>query len=114
MVDKIGGNDNKKKVGEVSETSSTKEVQKSQAIQTIGKTASVGSVGGVGGVGAIGKRGSTRLMSASEREELFKMITEEADKLFAKSGLPAEQREAIEEAVKMTIDASLVDDEEAK
>lgn len=111
MVDKIGDNDGKKKVGEVSKSTSTKEVQKSQAIQNVDKTSSVGNVGGVGSVGAIGKRGTTRLMSFNEREELFKMISQEADKLFSKSGLPPEQREAIEEAVKMTIDASLTEDD---
>ena len=55
-------------------------------------------------------RRATRRMTAAEREHLFKLIQEEADKMFGPDGLPESDRETVEEAVRMTIDASIVEE----
>lgn len=57
-------------------------------------------------------RRPTRPMTAAEREHLFKLIHEEADKMFGPNGLPESQRHTVESAVKMAIDASIVEDEQ--
>lgn len=57
-------------------------------------------------------RRMTRPMTASEREHLFNLIHEEADKMFGPNGLPEAQRNTVESAVKMAIDASIIEENE--
>jgi hypothetical protein len=57
-------------------------------------------------------RRPTRPMTAEEREHLFKLLNEEADKLFGKDGLPESKRAEVEGAVKMALDASVVEIED--
>lgn len=57
-------------------------------------------------------RRPTRPMTAAEREHLFRLIHEEADKMFGPNGLPESQRDTLEGAVRMTVDAAVVEDEE--
>lgn len=102
-------NDNDdKKIGKVQKSTTLKEIQKAQTIDSVRKT---GAVTGVSGADS-SKRGPTRVMSIEERDALLNMVTEEAEKMFGKSKISSEQREAIEEAVKITIDASIVDEED--
>jgi hypothetical protein len=54
----------------------------------------------------------TREMSFQERNELLQMVEQEAEKLFSNSKIPEAQRQAIELAVKQTIDAALVIEDE--
>ena len=72
----------------------------------VDRTKQVSGVGGVDGNG----RGATRVMSAAEREQLLAMVNEEAEKIFGKSGIPAEQREIIASAVKQTIEAAIIEE----
>ena len=101
-----------KKIGGVKRGGAADQIRKSEAIVGAGQVKKTSGVGAVTGTGAGGKRRPTRLMTLKEREKYFDMVKEEADKLFANSDLSDEQREVIEEAVKMAVDASLVDDEE--
>ena len=57
-------------------------------------------------------RRPTRPMTPEEREHLFKLIHEEAEKLFGPNGLPQSQRDTVETAVKMAIEASIVEEED--
>ena len=78
-------------------------------------------VSGAGSVqGATGQtessrvRRPTRPMTAEERAHLFRLIHEEADKMFGSNGLPESQRETLEGAVRMTVDASVVEEEDSE
>ena len=102
MVKKIGG----------IKTSGAGPVQPTQASEA-------SKVGGVGQVGAtteqarVGRvRRPTRPMTAAERDHLFNLIHEEADKMFGANGLPESQRNTLENAVRMTVDASIVEEGE--
>jgi hypothetical protein len=101
---KVGG----KKVGGVKQTTQTEDVEGAESVGTVQKASGVGAVGSVSGQG----RKSTRTMTVADREKLFGMVAEEAERLFKKGQIPAEQREVIEEAVKIAIDAGLIDEEE--
>ena len=57
-------------------------------------------------------RRPTRPMTAEEREHLFKLLNEEADKIFGKDGIPESKRAKVEGAVKMALDASVIEIEE--
>ena len=102
MVKKVGG----------PKSPGTKETTSVQPTKSVG----AGKVGNI--KGAEGKTKASRVsnptqfLSAADREKLFKMINEEADKMFGPDGLPESNREVVEEAVKMAIDAGIVEEEE--
>ena len=55
-------------------------------------------------------RQKTVKLSPEERGRLFSMVEEEAGKLFGKEGLPESRREKLEAAVKMAIDAAIIEE----
>lgn len=108
MTKKIGD----KKIGTVQSTHEAGKVQGMETVSGVTGIKATSGVGGVGGVDAISKRRPTRVMSAAEREQLFSMINEEAEKMFAGGHLSEEQKRVVTSAVKMAVDASIVDGEE--
>ena len=72
-------------------------------------TSGIGAVSSTSAVG--GKRRPTRTMSLTEREELFRLINEETDKMLgASNGISAAKRAIVKEAVKMAVDSGLLDE----
>lgn len=102
--------DEKKKIGGVDATERAREVAQTEAVKGVQGIKPTAQVGGISGVTRLGKRGPTRIMSSAERDQLFKMIEEEADKLFGDS----EKAKEVKEAVKMAVDVGLVDEDEKK
>lgn len=54
---------------------------------------------------------STRSMTLEDREELFNLVQEEAEKMFKKTNISESKRKTVETAVKMAIDSSLQTEE---
>ncbi len=102
---KIGG----KKISSVQGTESAKKIDSLDSVESVDKVRAAQSIGGVGAVGGVGKRQGTRIMSAAERQQLFDMVQDEADKLF--KDLPAERRKLVSDAVKMAIDSGSIEEE---
>jgi hypothetical protein len=100
------------KIGAVKGTGSTTNVQGADSVGSVSGIKPTSAVGGVKGAGAIGKRRATRIMSPAEREAIFRMISEEADKLFEGSPMSEEKKEVLKSAVKMAVDAGIVTDEQ--
>ena len=107
MTKKIGD----KKVSLVQSTTETKGVESTEGVTGIGSIKPTSSVGSIGGAMRVGRRRATRVMSAQEREQLFHMITEEADKLVSEGILPKQQKDIVSRAVKMAVDVGLVEDD---
>ncbi|MCB0345635.1 MAG: hypothetical protein KDD66_10995 [Bdellovibrionales bacterium] len=106
MVKKISGN-------KPPASASTGKVESTKAVQT-GKVSDVSDVRGAEKQAKSSRvRRPTRPMTAEEREHLFKLIHEEADKMFGANGLPQSQRATVENAVKQTVDASIVEDDDS-
>lgn len=83
-----------------------------KAIQT-NQTKGVGSIKTTQQtIGAGRVRKATRPLTAAEREHIFQLIDEEAKKLFGQKGLPESKKTTITNAVKMAIDAGIVDEAE--
>lgn len=106
MVKKIGG---KKPPGKTPETAPVQPT----------KTVSSDKVGGVKGVksaekkgAAAGVRGPAGRITPEQRDQLYQLIEEEADRLFGKDGLPDNRKETIKGAVRMVIDGSIIEEEE--
>jgi hypothetical protein len=95
----------------VKPTDIAKQVAETESVSEVGEVAGVqaaSAVGGAGSAGAIGRRRPTRTMSLEEREQLFKMVQEEADRLFGQTGLSDSRKRHVTEAVRMAIDAGLI------
>jgi hypothetical protein len=108
-------NDNTKKIGGIDSSTKAKAVEKTQTVSKVDAVQAATGVEGLQAAGGIGnKRKATRIMSAQEREELLKMIDEEAEKLFKSGAVPSSKRDLISTAVKMAVDTSIVLDEDVK
>lgn len=119
MTKKIG---DKKVTGVKSGDVKTGDVKSTEAADTVKGSTEVGAVGAVKGAGGVsgasatsaagGKRRATVVMSYAEREQLFKMVSEEATKLFGGSKMSSEKQKLVADAVKMAIDSGLLGPEE--
>jgi hypothetical protein len=103
-----------KKVGKVSITTQASEIERTGAVDEVTAIKSATAVGAVGKSGGVGKRSGTRSMTLAERQQLFSMINEEADKIFAEGTPLAKQKDMLKQAVKMAVDAGIVDDDDSK
>ncbi len=59
-------------------------------------------------------RRPTRPMTAAERDHLFQLVREEADKMFGQDGLPHSKRSTVEGAVRMAIDSAIIKEDETE
>ena len=103
-----------KKIGRVDLTKQSADVDKAGAVSGISSVKATAGIGAVGGTSGINKRRGTRVMTLAEREQLFEMINEEADKLFGQGSPLASQKDVLKKAVKMAVDSGLIEDEEKK
>ncbi len=105
--------DNKRgKIGGISGTGSSKGIEKASNIGHVDQVKKTDAIAGTGAIGGVSNRKPTTLMTAADRQRLFSMIDEEAEKLLGQSGLSPEHRKAVQDAVKMAVDAATVDEEE--
>jgi len=107
MTKKIGD----KKIGGIEGTKVTTAVEGTDVVGGVAGVKATTGVGGIQSAGAIGKRRHTRSMTLAEREQLFQMINEEAEKLFGEGGMSDSQRTVVKNAVRMAVDAGLLDDD---
>jgi hypothetical protein len=110
MNDKKDDKD-KDKIGGIKSTKATEDIKGTTGVSDVSGVKGASSIGSIGGAGDASKRRSTRVMTLEEREELFKIVKEEASSLFGKSGIPKEKQAVLEDAVKMAIDSGLLDEE---
>lgn len=103
MTKKIG---DKKKIAEVKSTQRSGEVTGAEAVSSVDKVKPTQAVSGVTGAGAIRKRGATRIYTSAEREELMRIVEEEANSL----ALPPEKKQVVVKAVKMALDSGITDE----
>ena len=102
------------KIGAIKGTGSTGNVQGADSVGVVGGIKPTSSVGAVKGAGGVGKRRATRIMSGAERENLMRLINEEAEKLFEGSDMSPEKKEVLKSAVKMAVDAGIVTEDDSK
>ncbi len=110
MADK----DDEKKIGAIGSSDSTKGVRATESLSEVDKVKGADAIKGVAGIAGVGKTGAIGAVSIEQRERLMSIITEEAEKLAAQGVISKSQREVVEQAVKMAIDASLIETKESK
>jgi len=106
--------DDKKKVGAISSSTGTKGVRGTDAVHEVEKVKGTAAVGGVSNVSGVGKAAAIGAMSFEQRERLLSIVSQEAEKLAAQGVIPKNQRAIVEQAVRMVIDASLLEASETK
>jgi len=104
----------KSKIGGVKSTKVTSEVEKTSSVDEASKVKGVSRVGGVQRSGSIQRAKGTKVMTTAERDKLFRIINEEAEKMFGSSSVIKEKKEIVATAVKMAVDAGLLDEEGAE
>lgn len=117
MVKKIDGP--KRGVGApsgVNPTGSISAGEKAKAVDKakgVGQTNQVSGVKGAEATSGLKKIGSTGIkVTAQNRAQLDRLLSEETSRLFENNILPAKDKEVLEKALKMAMDASQVDDED--
>ena len=101
----------KTKVGGIRGTGSSERIERAGAVSEVEKAEKTGAVSGVRSVGSAGRTRAAGALTSERREVIHQMIREEADKLFGKGPLSGKSRSVIETAVKMAIDAAIVNEE---
>jgi len=93
----------------ISASDATKGVKATHSVSEVEKVKGASAVKGVSGVSGVKQASSVGSIRFEQREKLFSMIAEEAEKLAAQGIIPSNQREVVEKAVQMVIDAALLD-----
>lgn len=102
----------KMKIRGVKGTETPETIQRAGAVSEVEKTQKTAPVAGVRAASALGKTRGVQALTAAQREAVFTMVHEEADRLFGKSGLSKKQRDVVEAAVKMAIDSVLLEEDD--
>lgn len=108
MTDK---KDKKGTINGVNKAGSAKGVKATESISEIDKVREATAVQGVSGISGIRGTSGVGAIRFDQRDKLYTMISQEADKLAAQGIIPKSQREVVEKAVQMAIDAALVEDD---
>jgi hypothetical protein len=103
----------KKKIGEVTSTNRTRGVRGTEQVSEVEAVRGAGAVDRVLGVQGIGKTGGARAITSDQRDRLMSLVAQEAEKLAKDGSIPKSQRGVVERAVKMVIEAALLDGEES-
>jgi hypothetical protein len=98
-----------KGVERIGSTSATKGVKGTSAVDAVDKVKAASGVQRVSGVKGIKAASGVSGISFEQRERLLSMVSEEAEKLAAQGFIPKNQREVVEQAVKMIIDSTLLE-----
>ncbi len=104
-----GKNDDINGVGKVSKTGATKGVKATEAVSEVERIKGTEAIKGVSGVSRVQASTGVTGIRFEQREKLLSMVSQEAEKLAAQGLIPKSQRDVVEKAVQMVIDAALVD-----
>jgi len=102
------------KIGGIKSTRGSSEVEKTSSVDESSKVKKVTRVGGISRAGSVQNRKQTKVMTTAERDKLFRIINEEAEKMFGSDSVIKEKKEIVATAVKMAVDAGLLDEEGAE
>jgi hypothetical protein len=104
-----GKKDDNQNVGKVTKTGGTKGVKATEAVSEVDRVKGADAVRGVGAVSGVRAATGVTGIRFEQREKLLSMVSQEAEKLAAQGIIPKSQREIVEKAVQMVIDAALVE-----
>jgi hypothetical protein len=97
-------------IDKIKETGASEVVKKISKVDSVDEVAPITKVGGVKQAGGVSGARISREMTTQEREKLFRIVDEEADKLFTGStSIGAKRKKLVQEAVKMAIDSGLLE-----
>lgn len=109
----MAGKKNNSKIGGIKSTKRMSEIDSTQSVSEIDEVKKTSSVKAVGKVKNSTLNHTRRTLNIEEREKIFKLIEEEADRLFPENSMSNDKKQAIKDAVKMAIDAGILDESDA-
>ena len=101
-----------KKVGGIGGATKAKGVQRTREVEETEGVKGAEGVSGIKNVAGIGRTDGVKALSIQQRDRLMNLVQEEAAKLAASGMIPKSQRAIVEQAVKMVIDAAMIDSDE--
>ncbi|MFN4896464.1 MAG: hypothetical protein ACK5GN_02210 [Pseudomonadota bacterium] len=104
-----GKKDDTDGIGKVSKTGATKGVKATEAVSEVDRVKGADAVKGVSAISRVQATSGISSIRFEQREKLLSMVSQEAEKLAAQGIIPKSQREVVEKAVQMVIDAALVE-----
>jgi hypothetical protein len=104
-----GKNDDKDGVKRINKTGATSGVKATEAVSEIERVKGAEAVKGVSAVSRVKATTGVGSITFEQRDKLFSMISQEAEKLASQGLISKNQREVVEKAVQMVIDGALVD-----
>lgn len=107
-----GKKDGDSKIGKIRGTKGARGIERTHEVGDVKEVKSASAVSGVSRARSIGAARVTRNMSLAERDELLRLINEEAEKMFAEGSISPQQRKVVTEAVKMAVDVGLIEEDE--
>jgi hypothetical protein len=110
-----GKKDDKEGVGKISRTGATKGVKATEAVSEVERVKGAEAIKGVSAISRVQATAGVAGIRLEQREKLLSMVSQEAEKLAAQGLIPKSQREVVEKAVQMVIDAAIIEraDEES-
>lgn len=103
-----------KGVDKVRGSGATKGVKATSSVSEVDRVQGASAVKGVSAVSGVRSTSGISSISLEQRDKLMTMISEEAERLAAQGAIPRNQREVVEQAVRMIIDAALLDSDKEK
>ena len=109
MTDKKSGPG---KIGRIESTDRTTGVKGAEAVGEVDAVKATGAVGAVTRAGAVKGRSAVNAITPGRRDELYRLIQEEAEKIFAASKTKGKRKEEVIKAVKMAVDMGMAANQE--
>ena len=101
-------------VSGVTGTTGAKSIEHLSAVSHVEKTEKTSAISAIKGIDSSVKTHSIGEITSANKEKIFQMLHEEADKLFKTTKITEKKRNVIEKAVQMAIDSAVVDEKESK
>lgn len=107
-------NDKNSAISGVTGATSTQSIEHLSAVSHVEKTEKTSAISAIKGVDSSTKTHNIGEVTSENKEKIFKMLHEEADKLFRTTKITEQKRNVIEKAVQMAIDSAVVDEKESE
>jgi hypothetical protein len=104
-----GKNDDNEGIKRVTKTGATSGVKATEAVSEVERVKGTEAIKGVSGVSRVKATTGVGSIRLDQRDKLLSMVSQEAERLAAQGLIPKSQKDVVEKAVQMVIDAALVD-----
>jgi hypothetical protein len=110
----MGRKDKDKKIDGISATQSSSKVKPTESVSEVDRVKGATHVQGVSRIKGVGRTQAVDGIEFEQKAKLFGIVAEETEKLVAQGIVPKNQREVVEQAVRMILDGALLNPHDKK